>query len=66
MNYITSKEQLEQVIANGNALVQFSATWCQPCKVLARTMENIRPQHDDVTFYKIDIDTIGREVLERF
>lgn len=66
MQVIESESQFEELIEAGNVLVQFSATWCQPCKVLTRTMENVTPEHSDVYFYKVDIDNIDASVKQRY
>ena len=54
MNTITENEFKELI--NDTIVVQFGATWCPPCKVLTKTIE----QNEDklnVPFYKIDIDS---------
>ena len=37
-------------------LVQFSASWCGPCKTLTPRLENIEEEYSNVTFLKIDVD----------
>ena len=38
-------------------LVDFSAKWCQPCKVLAPTIEAIAQEYDGrLKVFKVDID----------
>jgi thioredoxin 1 len=38
-------------------LVDFSATWCQPCKALAPTIDTISTEFDGkLNVYKVDID----------
>lgn len=39
-------------------LVDFAATWCQPCKALAPTLEAVANQYSGkLDVYKIDIDS---------
>ena len=38
------------------AIVDFYATWCGPCKMLAPTVEKMAELHPEVHFYKVDID----------
>ncbi len=37
-------------------LVDFSATWCGPCKTLTPTLETISAERSDVVIAKMDID----------
>ena len=38
-------------------LVDFSAGWCQPCKVLAPTIDAVASEYDGkLSVYKVDID----------
>ena len=42
--------------APGVAVVDFFATWCGHCKMLAPTVEKMAELHPEVHFYKVDID----------
>lgn len=47
----------EKVINNsGLTVVDFFATWCGPCKMLAQILDETAADHPDVTFCKVDID----------
>jgi thioredoxin 2 len=37
-------------------LVDFWASWCQPCRVMAGNLERFAAKRDDVTVAKVDID----------
>lgn len=38
-------------------LVDFSATWCQPCKVLAPTIDTVAKEYSGkLSVFKVDID----------
>lgn len=58
MLYIESKEQFDQVIANGTVLVDFFATWCGPCKMLSPVLEKVSAEVSDVTIAKVDVDKV--------
>lgn len=45
-----------QIKQNGVAVLQFSATWCMPCKTISPILESLKPQFTDVEFYKVDSD----------
>ena len=40
----------------GVAIVDFSASWCPPCKLIAPIYEKLALDYPDIAFYKIDID----------
>lgn len=51
-------EQLEKLIASEKlVMVDYTATWCGPCKVVAPTIDRLATEYSDrVTVVKVDID----------
>ena len=54
-------------IINGEdmTLIDFSATWCMPCRMLKPILERVEDKFDDVYFYNLDIDE-SEEIAKRY
>lgn len=56
---INSEEELENVVKDGVSLVDFYASWCGPCKMLAPFIEEIAEEYDGkVNVCKVDVDNV--------
>lgn len=57
IEHITKKE-FDEKVKNGKekALVDFFATWCGPCKMLAPELEKLDQKNIGVKIYKVDVD----------
>lgn len=54
---ITSENFNEEVLQSDKpVIVDFYATWCGPCKMLAPIMEEIAAENPDIKVVKVDVD----------
>ena len=57
VNHINDSNFNEEVLnAKGVVVVDFFATWCAPCKMLAPVLEEVASEMGEVKVLKIDVD----------
>ncbi len=52
----THSEFLEILKTNRKVVVDFTATWCGPCKVIGPVFEKLSHEFKDITCIKVDVD----------
>lgn len=50
------KKQFKELTTKGKTVVDFWATWCNPCRVQGEILEKFAAEHPDIAVVKIDID----------
>lgn len=67
MDYITLNQQnFDEITSKGVVIVDFWATWCGPCKMMAPNVEEIATEYKGkVTVGKVDVDEC-QELATRF
>lgn len=61
-----SGKEFDEVKQQSVAIIDFSATWCGPCKMLAPVLEEVSNQLEGkVAFYNVDVDD-NPELAEAF
>ena len=54
---VVGSDKWSEVEAQDVAVVDFNATWCGPCKMMAPVLEELSADYDGkVAFYAIDVD----------
>ena len=52
-------ENFDAVVKSGTVLVDFFATWCGPCKMIAPILEEVAEDRPDIPVVKVDVDESG-------
>lgn len=59
-------QNIDEKLKDKNVIVDFYATWCPPCHVLAKNLiEFDKIKSQDVTIYKVDIDK-NRDLAQKY
>ncbi len=58
-------ENFDEFVAQGTAVVDFWATWCGPCKMLAPILDEVAEKMPEVKFGKVDVDN-AMELAKRY
>lgn len=56
METLNATDFTKKIQSKTPILIDFSATWCGPCKALTPILESLDSEIDDMEFYKVDID----------
>lgn len=50
----------EELIKEGKVLIDCYAVWCGPCKMISPIIDELAKEHEDIKFYKVDVDESNR------
>lgn len=65
MKGINEQEFEKAINSKKLVVIDFSASWCMPCRMLKPIMERVETKVKDVNFYNVDIDE-SEEVAKRY
>ncbi|PHO09735.1 thioredoxin [Malaciobacter canalis] len=50
-------DNIDEKLQNKNAIVDFYAVWCPPCKIMSKNLKDFENSNNsDVVIYKVDVD----------
>ena len=57
---IVNSSEFKEIVKEGLTIVDFFATWCGPCKMLAPIFEEVSNEMENkAKFIKVDVDQCG-------
>lgn len=59
-----NEEQFTSAVAEGTCVVDFFASWCGPCKMMAPVLDSTAMSLPQINFYKVDVDKAGKLAME--
>ena len=64
-NILDVSKNFDEFISEGVVVIDFFATWCGPCKMLAPIIDKIADDMPQVKFGKVDVDQ-AMDLAKRF
>lgn len=63
--HLSAEQEFNTVIANGNVVVDFYASWCNPCQRMSPIIDELAKEMTNITFVKVDTDKF-KELSKNF
>lgn len=61
VSQVHTKEEFDSALQHlGLVVVDFFATWCGPCKMIAPMLDKFAAEYSSAKFVKVDVDELGQ------
>ncbi|ORX94992.1 thioredoxine 2 [Basidiobolus meristosporus CBS 931.73] len=59
IQHVSTESEFQELLNSGKFIVvDFFATWCGPCKLVAPKFEKLSDEHPEAVFVKVDVDEL--------
>lgn len=63
MRQISNLEEYKELLKNELVVIDFTATWCGPCKRISPIFETLASENENIECVKVDVDE-AEEIVE--
>ena len=60
IKHLLAELEFNEFVKEGNVVVDFYATWCGPCRMLAPIIEDLSEENPNIKFGKLDVDEVSQ------
>lgn len=63
VKHLEKEDNLKELKNGKKVIVDYFATWCMPCKMIAPILEEVVEEDKEITIVKVDIDDFEQEAM---
>lgn len=63
VKHLEKEDNLKELKNGKKVIVDYFATWCMPCKMIAPILEEVAEEDKEITIVKVDIDDFEQEAM---
>lgn len=63
VKHLEKEDSLKELKNGKKVIVDYFATWCMPCKMIAPILEEVVEEDKEITIVKVDIDDFEQEAM---